>query len=484
MKKINKLLLLIVWFITLSVNAEAQGQGNNSENTAFGFKALFSNSTGLNNSAFGFKALYFNTTGYENSANGSNTLYSNTTGFFNTAHGVNSLFSNTGGNSNTAGGWLSLASNTVGNANTATGVYSLVNNIAGGGNTAHGMQALFSNNIGSNNAAYGFDALALNTTGFNNTALGYAALFNNGDGFFNTALGSYANVSSGNLFNATAIGFNTFVSASNSVRVGNTAVTSIGGQVGWTTFSDGRYKSNIKNNVPGLEFITKLQPITYTLNTESIETKLQVNMKELKNNQSKFKMENKMDMTQAKTAINEKSKITYTGFIAQDVEKAAKQIGYDFSGVDKPKDDGQSFYGLRYDEFVVPLVKAVQELAEQNKELKERLDKIVASLDVNFKSEITENSKTIVLSSAKLEQNIPNPAKQSTLINYYVPENMRHAEIQVIGLTGEIIKRIELSSKGNGQLILQTNFLNSGTYTYSLIIDGIITDTKKMVLIK
>ena len=55
------------------------------------------------------------------------------------------------------------------------------------------------------------------------------------------------------------------------------------------------------------------------------------------------------------------------------MEEAAKSVGYDFSGVDAPKND-KDFYGLRYAEFVVPLVKAVQEqqamIEEKDKELK------------------------------------------------------------------------------------------------------------------
>jgi hypothetical protein len=51
-------------------------------------------------------------------------------------------------------------------------------------------------------------------------------------------------------------------------------------------------------------------------------------------------------------------------FIAQEVEEAARALGYDFSGVDAPKNDND-FYGLRYGTFVVPLVKAVQELADR-----------------------------------------------------------------------------------------------------------------------
>jgi trimeric autotransporter adhesin len=55
-----------------------------------------------------------------------------------------------------------------------------------------------------------------------------------------------------------------------------------------------------------------------------------------------------------------KGKMLQTGFIAQEVEVAAKSVGFDFSGVDAPKNEND-FYGLRYAEFVVPLVKAVQE---------------------------------------------------------------------------------------------------------------------------
>ena len=61
-----------------------------------------------------------------------------------------------------------------------------------------------------------------------------------------------------------------------------------------------------------------------------------------------------------------------TGFIAQEVEQAAKASNYDFSGVDKPKNEND-FYGLRYAEFVVPMVKAMQ---EQQKLIEEQKTKI------------------------------------------------------------------------------------------------------------
>jgi hypothetical protein len=65
----------------------------------------------------------------------------------------------------------------------------------------------------------------------------------------------------------------------------------------------------------------------------------------------------------------EKEKIVYTGFIAQEVEATARSLGYDFSGIDSPK-NAEDFYGLRYSTFVVPLVKAVQEQQAQIEELR------------------------------------------------------------------------------------------------------------------
>ena len=81
-------------------------------------------------------------------------------------------------------------------------------------------------------------------------------------------------------------------------------------------------------------------------------------------------------------ALLQKETMQQTGFVAQEVEAAAKELGYDFSGIDKPQNDkGQ--YGLRYAEFVVPLVKAMQEqqqmieaLITQNKTLLKRIETI------------------------------------------------------------------------------------------------------------
>jgi trimeric autotransporter adhesin len=159
----------------------------------------------------------------------------------NTSLGIGALQSNTTGSYNTASGFVALYSNTTGSFNTASGADALLLNTTGRVNTASGGGALFGNSTGSNNTAIGVDALDTNTTGTNNTAIGAGA-----------------NVSTGNLTNATAIGFGAFVNANNKVRLGNTSVTVIEGQVAFTFTSDKTKKENFQP-VDGEEVLGKIR---------------------------------------------------------------------------------------------------------------------------------------------------------------------------------------------------------------------------------
>ena len=54
---------------------------------------------------------------------------------------------------------------------------------------------------------------------------------------------------------------------------------------------------------------------------------------------------------------------------------------YSFSEVDAPNNEND-FYGLRYAEFVVPLVKAVQELSAQNVALQQTLNTLIQEVEM------------------------------------------------------------------------------------------------------
>lgn len=314
--------------------------------------------SGNNNTGVGYTSLYSITTGTNNSAVGSQSLYSNINGNFNSAIGYQSMYSNTSGVYNSALGYQSLYLNTTGGNNTAFGVLSLYRNTTGSGNSAFGSNAMgiiapSINLTGNNNSAFGLNAGKNITTGSNNTVVGY----NVGGNFFDiynnsVGVGSLINLEANNCIaigndiecagdNTIVIGSNIDLYQDNYIRLGNTSILSASIQVPWSISSDRRFKADIINSQLGLDFISKLRPVSYT-------------------------------------RINDESNTTEYGFIAQEVEEVLKEEGKENTGLVTVDSEGS--YNIRYNDLIAPTIKAVQELNEQiqnlteeNKQLKERL---------------------------------------------------------------------------------------------------------------
>lgn len=518
-------------------------------NTAVGAEVLYANTTGYFNTATGYFALNKNTIGDRNIANGSYALTNNTAGRLNAATGVDALYANTTGSSNVANGFEALHNNTTGNANVAMGVGALYSNIAssnniaigdsalyglnshtlpvnnvaigskalykgsgsyqnialgyatlysntsGGNNTAIGIESLFNNTEGYENTAVGGGALVFNSTGFENTALGSGSLENNSDGYDNTALGAYADMNNYHLSNATAVGAYAIATANNQVMLGSTTINSVRAAASFVIYSDGRFKKNIKENVPGLKFINQLKPVTYNYDIHKLNAFIQPASNA--DGKSKFKIPvNEKQQQLIEAAITNKEKKTYTGFVAQEVEQIANKMNYDFSGVYKPQNDNDP-YGLSYADFVVPLVKAVQELSAENDSLKKNtalqiayLQKQIDDLKVMMSStnqvvSAASNIQTVKLNNASsLEQNIPNPYSGSTIINYTLPLKYSAAKMIITDKAGKIIKEINLTGNGKGSVQVDGASLSNGVYQYSLYVDGKMIAGKQMITSK
>jgi hypothetical protein len=250
---------------------------------------------------------------------------------------------------NTAVGDMALYLNSSGNGNTATGSGSLTFNTTGSNNAAFGATSLGVNSTGEENSAFGTWAMYYNTTGSWNTAVGKNALSNNTSGTHNTCVGWNSNVSVGDLDDANSVGCYAIVNEGVKTRIGDVWQEVIEGQALWSTPTDGRFKTNVTEDVKGLEFIKRLRPVTY--NDESRKF-------------LEFLVKSMPDSIQQRYLTDDKhpavNPIRQTGFIAQEVEIAAKAVGYDFNGVHIPE-DGNGNYSIAYGAFVVPLVKGMQE---------------------------------------------------------------------------------------------------------------------------
>jgi len=80
-----------------------------------------------------------------------------------------------------------------------------------------------------------------------------------------------------------------------------------------------------------------------------------------------------------------------------------------------------------------------------------------------------------------LNQNVPNPFAESTVITFSIPASVQKAQIHFYDGQGKLINSVDVLERGNGQLNVFANDLSTGVYTYSLVADGQIVATKRMV---
>ena len=95
----------------------------------------------------------------------------------------------------------------------------------------------------------------------------------------------------------------------------------------------------------------------------------------------------------------------------------------------------------------------------------------------NTSQVVTLGDKNVLV----LNQNVPNPFAESTVITYNIPEKFIKAQIIFTTNEGKVIKTIDITTTGAGILNVFASDLSSGIYSYSLIIDGKVIETKKMI---
>jgi hypothetical protein len=238
------------------------------------------------------------------------------------------------------------------------------------------------------NTFIGHECGRFNTSGERNTYVGLESGYFATTGDDNTTIGYIAGLASGAEVQCSSIGAIATATASFQIRVGSNSITSIGGSEPWTVISDGRYKSRVIEDVPGLEFINRLRPVTYHLDASALDASLG-------RDESIMIPQSHID------GLLAKEQKVYTGFIAQEVEAAAESLNYTFSGVDEPKNEND-YYGLRYAMFTVPLVKAVQELTAQNTFLNDVVSAL-KSENADLKAQLTERLEAMEERMRQLE---------------------------------------------------------------------------------
>lgn len=229
-----------------------------------------------------------------------------------------------------------------------------------------------------------------------------------------------------------------------------------------------------------------------TLSDQSVKT----NVSTLNGSLAKVKQMRGVSYEWTSTAQNDMDldSLQHIGFIAQEVAAIEPLLTFV---------DDSSLVHVNYDRVAPLLVESVKELD----------DKILAkdSIINHLQNEITTikeclrtanicygegnrainsepinntNNKSVELvnsNSIILDQNMPNPFAENTVINYNIPTEVMEAKLLFYDLNGRIIKELIIEERGESKLTVYGNNLKTGVYTYSLIADGELIATKKMI---
>ena len=81
-----------------------------------------------------------------------------------------------------------------------------------------------------------------------------------------------------------------------------------------------------------------------------------------------------------------------------------------------------------------------------------------------------------------LSQNKPNPFNGETKIDFKIPSDIQKAYIKIYDNNGKTLQKIAITQRGEGSITYDNDRFSSGMYYYSLFVDNIKVDTKKMLL--
>lgn len=241
--------------------------------------------------------------------------------------------------------------------------------------------------------------------------------------------------------------------------------------------SDQKLKQNIKDFSSAMDIINQLKPKQYQFRQDG-----------------NYKL---MNLPQGE----------HYGLIAQDVEKILPSLVKDskFETKDahalpapdpknptiKPQQNSETidYKAVNYTELIPIIIKAIQEqqqviqsLQQKNNDQQNEINKLKEIAGISTGNTSSLQSVTSNGNGGYLQQNTPNPFSQKTTIACYVPFASKQAQLIVYSADGHSVKTYILSNKGMNEVSITAGALASGKYSYTLLIDGRIADSKNMVL--
>lgn len=177
------------------------------------------------------------------------------------------------------------------------------------------------------------------------------------------------------------------------------------------------------------------------------------------------------------------------GLIAQELEQVLPEFVKTFTEPATYDSTGQvitnpvSFKSVSYVNFVPLLLAGFKEQQNRITLLENQLAALIPITPVINPTPASNHQKVTLsnINSIILNQNDPNPFIESTRITFQIPDEVRDAKIIFTSSTGSIINTVIINERGAGELEVYSSELSKGLYTYTLVCDGKVISSKKMV---
>ncbi len=265
-----------------------------------------------------------------------------------------------------------------------------------------------------------------------------------------------------------------------------------GSQVSWAGWFDGDVKIDGTNGSGTGYALNVIGDALSTVNWTVSDKRFKANIKQLEKTSEKLKRLNgytyNFKITEFKDKkFNDREQI---GFIAQELKEVFPQL---------IQEDKDGYMAVNYQGMIPVLLEGFKEQQaqieaqqQQIKELKELVNTLLQNSATGNKNSAAGNQTgangsaptTINLTDKNiivLNQNVPNPFAESTEITYNIPQSFTKAQLIFSTNDGKVIKVVDITEKGSGSFSIFANDLSHGIYSYKLVVDEKIIDSKRMV---
>lgn len=141
-------------------------------------------------------------------------------------------------------------------------------------------------------------------------------------------------------------------------------------------------------------------------------------------------------------------------------------------------EDANGNVSINYVEMIPLLVQSINELKSELAELKGTSSK-------KAKAQTTAIEETVSdIDMVRMDQNKPNPFSESTVITLNIPDKAQTANIFIYDMSGKQVQNIAVSERGETNITVYASDLSAGMYIYTLVVDGKVAVTRRMIVEK